>query len=487
MSKKTSNNRQSEENLQQKTERIACYIRVSTQEQKLHGLSLDAQRDALRRYAEEHGLKIVEWYEDEGISGRKLIRRRPALQRMLNDAKTGKFDRIIFIKLDRYFRSVAEYYECQKILEANKVTWTATEEKYDLTTANGRYWVTQKLAMAEYEADQTGERISLVNEYKIRTGQPLTGAQSLGIPFTVGRDEQTGLKNVIHDPETEELVYDFIKHFLTHQSVKGSTVYINNKYGTTYEYQQFKKMLKDTKLYGHYRGNDFYCTGYVNKETWDKIQTLLTANVKKRKNNRVYLFTGLLQCPCCGRNLTGVSSSNRVNRKPNGKVYKYSHTIYQYRCNKAKMSKLCTFNKYPSEMRIEKALLTNLDRYINNHITHVKITANTNTHTDGVKNSIANLQAEMNRLNTMFRKGRLKEDEYDKEYDELERQLAELQESLTPVEERDLTVYEELLAKDDWRELYNALNRENQRAFWRKYIKGIKLGDDSKIDEIIFF
>ena len=215
-----------------KYQRIACYIRVSSQEQKLHGLSLDAQRDALLRYAEKHGLKIVEWYEDEGVSGRKLIRRRPALQRMLNDAKAGKFDRIIFIKLDRYFRSVAEYYECQKILETNKVTWTATEEKYDLTTANGRYWVTQKLAMAEYEADQTGERISLVNEYKIRTGQPLTGAQSLGLAFTVGRDEVTGLKNVIPDPETKELVADLISHFLVHQSVAGTVSHINNKYGT---------------------------------------------------------------------------------------------------------------------------------------------------------------------------------------------------------------------------------------------------------------
>ena len=470
-----------------KIERIACYIRVSTQEQKLHGLSLDAQRDALRRYCEEHGLNIIEWYEDEGISGRKLIRHRPALQRMLNDAKVGKFDRIIFIKLDRYFRSVAEYYECQKILEANNITWTATEEKYDLTTANGRYWVTQKLAMAEYEADQTGERIDLVNEYKVRTGQPLTGANSQGLAFTVGRDETTGLKNVIPDPETKDMVTDFINHFLTHQSVKGSTVYVNNKYGTTHEYQQFKRMLRDTKLYGHYRGNDFYCKGYVDKATWDKIQALLFGNVKKRKNNRVYLFTGLILCPCCGRKLTGVSSSNRVNRKPNGKVYVYSHTIYQYRCNKAKMSKTCSFNKYPNEERLEKALLNNLNRFINNHITHVKITANTNTHTDGVKNSIANIHSEMSRLNTMYRKGRVKEEEYDRDYEELERQLAELQDSLTPVEERDVSIYEELLAKDDWKELYNALNRENKRAFWRKYIKAIKLGTDGKLDEIIFF
>lgn len=470
-----------------KIESIACYIRVSTQEQKLHGLSLDAQRDALRRYAEAHGLNIVEWYEDEGISGRKLIRRRPALQRMLNDAKAGKFDRIIFIKLDRYFRSVAEYYECQKILEANKVTWTATEEKYDLTTANGRYWVTQKLAMAEYEADQTGERISLVNEYKVRTGQPLTGPQNLSLAFTVGRDENTGLKNVIPDPETKDLITDYINHFLVHQSIGSTLVYVNNKYGTTYEYAQLKKVLTDTKLYGHYRGNDFYCKGYVDKATWDKIQSILKGNVRKRTNNRVYLFTGLLNCPHCGRVMAGVSSSNRKTTKPNGKVYISTTTIYQYRCNKAKMSRQCPFNKYPNEVRIEKALLSNLNRFINNHITHVKITANTNTHADGIKNSIANLQAEMNRLNTMFRKGRVKEEEYDRDYEALEKQLTELQETLTPVEERDVTVYEELLAKDDWKELYNALNRENKRAFWRKYIKAIKLDAQGKIDEIIFF
>lgn len=468
-------------------ERIACYIRVSTQEQKLHGLSLDAQREALIRYAESHGLKIVEWYEDEGVSGRKLIRRRPALQRMLNDAKAGKFDRIIFIKLDRYFRSVAEYYECQKILEANNVTWTATEEKYDLTTANGRYWVTQKLAMAEYEADQTGERIDLVNEYKVRTGQPLTGAQSLGIAFTVGRDEKTGLKNVIHDPETEQLVYDYLDHFETHQSAKGSTVYINNKYGTTYEYGQFSKMLRDTKMYGHYRGNDFYCIGYMNKARWDKFQKILDGNVKKRKNNRVYLFTGLFECPCCGRKMTGVASSNRVNKKPNGKVYKYTRTIYQYRCNKAKMSKLCPFTKYLNEEKMEQSLLDNLNRFVNDHVTFVKITANTNTHTDGVKNSIANIQAEMHRLNTMYRKGRVKEDEYDRDYEAMEKQMAELQESLAPVEERDLTVYEELLGQNDWQVLYDALDRENKRAFWRKYIKAIKLENEGKIDEIIFF
>ena len=42
-----------------KIERVAAYIRVSTQEQKLHGLSLDAQKEKLKEYADKHGLKKV--------------------------------------------------------------------------------------------------------------------------------------------------------------------------------------------------------------------------------------------------------------------------------------------------------------------------------------------------------------------------------------------------------------------------------------------
>lgn len=176
-----------------KIERVACYIRVSHEEQKLHGISLDAQEDKLKEYAEKHNLKIVGWYSDEGVSGRKLIKNRPELQRMLHDSQKGLFDRIIFIKLDRFFRSVAEYHECMKLIDP--VLWTATEEKYDLTTANGRAFVNMKLTIAELEADQTGERIDLVNEYKVKTGQALTGAQSQGYGYTVKNID--GFKRVV--------------------------------------------------------------------------------------------------------------------------------------------------------------------------------------------------------------------------------------------------------------------------------------------------
>ena len=168
-------------------ELVAAYIRVSTQEQKLHGISLAAQAAKLRDYAEKHNMRIVEWYKDEGVSGRKKIKNRPELQRMIQDAEKGLFTRIIMIKLDRFFRSVAEYHECMKRIAP--VVWTTTEEKYDSSNANGRFFINAKLAISEMEADQTGERIKIVNEYKASTGQPLVGTDSLPFGFRVGRDE----------------------------------------------------------------------------------------------------------------------------------------------------------------------------------------------------------------------------------------------------------------------------------------------------------
>lgn len=84
--------------------RAALYIRVSSEEQARHGLSLQEQRDALTRYAKANKMTVVDIYEDAGISARKPYKKRPALLRLLGDCKAGKVDTILFIKLDRWFR-----------------------------------------------------------------------------------------------------------------------------------------------------------------------------------------------------------------------------------------------------------------------------------------------------------------------------------------------------------------------------------------------
>ena len=64
---------------------VAGYVRTAGVGDDAH-LSEDAQKRAIQRRAEEHGVK-VEWYVDSGISG--MVLDRPALQRLLVDAESG--------------------------------------------------------------------------------------------------------------------------------------------------------------------------------------------------------------------------------------------------------------------------------------------------------------------------------------------------------------------------------------------------------------
>lgn len=461
-----------------KIEPVAAYIRVSTTEQKLHGLSLDAQKMKLIAYAKKHNMKIVEWYMDEGVSGRKLIKNRPELQRMINDAKKGNFERIIFIKLDRFFRSVAEYHECMK--QIAPVVWSTTEENYDLTTANGRMLVNMKLTIAEMEADQTGERIRLVNDYKTATGQPLTGSQPFG--WKVGKDETTGRKKVVKDPDEAPILEDVLKHYLTYQSKKKSVMYLNAKHHISMHFEVFGSLLKNTMLYGAYRDNPTYCEAYIDKETYDKIQDILKRNCKENtRQNREYIFSGLIRCPECGRNLGGRISIQY--RK--GVRYEYK----KYRCPYNYQSGQCSFNKAVSESTIEKLMLNNIEQYIEDaKIRSVKIEDNGEDKI--LKYNIEEIHEEIDRLNFSWRKGRIRTiEQYDKEYDELMEMLDLAKQEQGKVEVKDFTAIEAVL-HEGWQEIYKVLDDERKKAFWRGIMSSIELEwttEVKRITNVTFF
>lgn len=446
-----------------KIERVAAYVRVSTQEQKLHGLSLEAQKQKLQEYADKHGLKIVEWYMDEGVSGRKRIRNRPELQRMIQDAEKKKFDRIIFIKLDRFFRSVAEYHECMKRIDP--VLWTATEEKYDLTTANGRAFVNMKLTIAELEADQTGERIDLVNEYKVKTGQPLSGS----VPFCLTIVNVGDRKRIVKNPETADIMEDLIQHVWTHQSKRAATLYINQKYDMDLSYYAVNNVLKNTMLYGEYRGNSNYLTEenrYMTKEDFEKMQRFLSRQVKDNSAIHDYIFSGLILCPCCGKNLKG---GKFVNTNPAGVKYENK----KYRCQKHTLRGTCAFNKVVNESTLEKLLLENVSRYLEE--AKIRSAEIEEAVPQPPKNKVADIQAEIDRLNYSWQKGRIKDAaKYDKDYDALMAKLEEAQAEVTEVVKQDFSKAEAALA-GDWKTLYAALDDAHKRAFWRSFIESIEI------------
>lgn len=460
-------------------ELVAAYVRVSTQEQKLHGLSVDAQKMKLTEYAEKNNMKIVEWYVDEGVSGRKLIRKRPELQRMIHDAEKGKFERIIFIKLDRFFRSVAEYHECMK--QIAPVLWSTTEEEYDLTTANGRMLVNMKLTIAELEADQTGERINIVNEYKLSTGQPLTGSQPFGWMIKV--DPQTGRKAIVKDPDAQEALEDIIQHFLTHQSKHKTTVYANVKHHTGMNYRSLSNLLKNTYLYGSYRDNPNYCEAYITKDTFDRIQDILNRNVKHNTENRAYLFSGLIKCPHCGSLLKGATFTGRKNK--NGDILRYK----KYRCSLYRLDHQCDFKKVISENVLERMILSNIEKYLED----AKVEAVQITDANAVKipqYDIEDIHEQIDRLNYSWQTGKIRKvEQYESQYTELMKKLEVAEAEQGQIIVKDFAKIEAIL-HDGWKTIYNNLDDEHKRSFWRSFVRSIEINwttEKKEITKVKFF
>ena len=456
-----------------KIERVAAYVRVSSQEQKLHGVSLDAQKMKLTEYAEKNNMRIVEWYVDEGVSGRKLIKKRPELQRMIQDAEQGKFDRIIFIKLDRFFRSVAEYHECMKRIAP--VVWSATEEPYDLSTANGRMLVNMKLTIAELEADQTGERIRIVNDYKLSTGQPLSGSMPFG--FAIETDSTTGRKKIVRDKETEDIMRDILQFCLTHQSKNKTLVYLHTKYHISLSYNSLSRLLGNTMLYGAYRDNHMYCEAYIDKETFDRLQEVTTRNVKGNTNDRTYIFSGLILCPLCGNRLAG---GIYTSRSSNNTLHRYK----KYRCFNSKINHRCAFKKVVSENTFERMMLANIEKYLEDAKIRAAEIEDGNT-VKIPKYDIEDIHVQIDRLNYSWQTGKIRKvEQYEKDYQKLMEQLEKAEAEQGQVIVKDFSKIEAIL-EAGWKDIYKSLDEPYKLAFWRSFIRSIEIYWTTEKKEII--
>ena len=459
-------------------EEVAAYVRVSTTEQKTHGLSIEAQQKKLEEYAENNNLKIVEWYIDEGVSGRKPIAKRPELQRMILDAEKGRFKRIIFIKLDRFFRSLAEYHECMKRI--GSVVWTATEEKYDLSTANGRAFVNMKLTIAELEADTGGERVRLVNEYKVREGMPLFGTQSFPFCYAVGEPEE-GERHKYVVKKDEEIMEDLIAHVMVNRSVRGAMTYINNKYNRKIGYQAIKRALRNEMICGTYKGNPNYCAPYISREMFEKLQEIVKKSPRTSQTEHAYLFTGLVLCPQCGRRLAG---SYQVQKWRNT-----TRVYHGYRCNKFRLDKACDFKTVVTEKMLEREMLARIEEFVaDKELRNIEIRQNAQKVS---KYNVEELQEELNRLNYSWQKGRIKSvEEYDAKYDKLTAQIEAANSELHEITGAPDFERIKSILQGGWKEIYLSLDSENKRAFWRSFVEEISV-DWSKehkgIKDIKFF
>ena len=453
--------------------RVAFYIRVSHAEQVSKENSLPAQKKALEEWTEKQGAKCVGLYADEGKTAAKQIKKRKEIHRMLQDIRDGKIDLVIFTRFDRFTRNPEEYFKMMETLNAAGVQWKAINQpELDLNTDMGQTLILFYLGMGRQEIANISERIKATAAVRIQKGSPITGAHCLPLSHTTGVDDK-GHKIVIKDPEKEPLVWAFIEHYEQHHSKRAATFYVNELYGVDYNYKTYNKMINNTLMYGHYKGNDDYCEPYVTKERWESWKTINSKNIWHRGSDEdnVYIFTQLLICDGCGTRLSGTSSTAQ------GRKY------YYYRCNKAKMSGQCDRRYTVSEAKIEKQLLAMIKPEIEHYISMYEVAMAQPVQRPKV-DKVKKLEQELERVNYQFQKNRISIEKYDEQYEDLVKRIAEARAEEAAADQppapKDLEPLREFL-KMDILNIYPTLSRDEKRIIWRSVIDKIFVSLDGTL------
>jgi DNA invertase Pin-like site-specific DNA recombinase len=155
--------------------KIALYARVSTE-----GQDPEVQLQALRAHAAQRGWDIVEEFVDHGYSGAK--EKRPALDRMMKAAWSGKFKAVFVWRFDRFARSLKHLVTALEQFRSLNIQFISLQEQIDTSTPLGNAMYAICGAMAQLERDIIRERVMAglkeARRRGVRLGRPVAEAQS---------------------------------------------------------------------------------------------------------------------------------------------------------------------------------------------------------------------------------------------------------------------------------------------------------------------
>lgn len=173
--------------------RVGLYARVSTAN---HNQDVELQLSELRRVADQRNWTVLDEYVDDGVSGTELSR--PALDRMMADARSGKIDVIAVWRFDRFARSTQHLLSALEEFRVLGVSFVSIREQVDTTTPVGKVLFTLIAAISEFERTLIVERVRAgvanAKAKGIHCGRPKVDADIR--PALALLDQGRGLKQV---------------------------------------------------------------------------------------------------------------------------------------------------------------------------------------------------------------------------------------------------------------------------------------------------
>jgi site-specific DNA recombinase len=150
--------------------RALSYVRVSTDDQAQHGVSLENQAERIRQYCAYRGMTIVAEIEDAGVSG-GINRAREGFIDLLNRVEHGDIEVIVLYSLERLSRDMLTLLALERLLDEHDVKLHTIEGAVDTSTPDGFMAFAMKAFLGEMERRQVKHRTKSAMQHKKSRGQ----------------------------------------------------------------------------------------------------------------------------------------------------------------------------------------------------------------------------------------------------------------------------------------------------------------------------
>ena len=308
--------------------RCGIYVRVSTDDQRDNGYSIDSQLRMIKEYCKKNDYNIVDVYNDAGHSGKDLMR--PEMQRLLADIKSKKIDKLIAIKVDRLTRNNYDGFWLLNYCEEHDVKIELILEPYDVSTANGEMIFGMNLVFGQRERKEIGARTKRAMEE-----MALEKIHPSKAPYGYIRNKETGhLEIEPIEAQVVKEIFELCKQGKSTRNIatimKDNNAYLkqgkwasdriykiltNAIYIGTFEYGKYKRKHQDVLRVEN------YCEPIIDETTWNATRNVLVKNKHSNYGEYIHLFSGLVKCPICGN----IMSSSESFKYPKGKLKVYYH------------------------------------------------------------------------------------------------------------------------------------------------------------------
>ena len=422
--------------------RAAIYARVSDKSQAEDGkTSIAEQMVDMESYCERSGLTVVARYQEVGQGWTK---KRPEFQRMLADARTGKFDTIVCWKSDRLSRGMYPAAALMEVVEAYQIEIKSVMDAIDMKTFG------LMAAIGKIELDNFRERASLGKRGTAKQGRiPISGVP---YGYRIGSDGR---------PEVEDVQADIVRRIfrqyvedglgipLITRQLMDEGVPTGKPTGKRWYESHVNRILRNeaymgTWWFGKTRnvstedGRRIYdqprdqwiaipFPPLVDRTTWERAQELkkLRMSWAKRNTRTFYMLKGLVTCAECGRLMTGrATRQNSVRR--HGKVYSYTIDPPRryYKCYGMQMGEThCREHPFIRAERLEDLVWGEVRRFLYDPgVLFAGIDSVRNRGSDGLDEGLAKseqalreVQEEEDRALRLFVSGKITESQLDRQ------------------------------------------------------------------------